>query len=682
MARKRRGRNAEPNERPARAQTGPSTQRAAASSPPLDRSTRASATSRISWAWAAVAPLLAVVVFAQVAGFELLQYDDRTNVGENPHLNPVTMSGVARFWSAPYAGLYAPLTYTFFAAEALLAERPATASAPRHLEPWVFHLGNLLLHMGCVLLVFDLLRLLVGNNAAACAGACLFALHPLQAESVAWVTETKGLLAAFWGLAALLLYVRYAQASASREVLPVRTGVRPSGSFIGSPVWYYTAATAAFALALLSKPTAVAVPLVALVIDVGLLRRSWSKSMAAVLPWLAMAAVLVVATQRAQPAEALAIEHVELWQRPLVAADALLFYLRKLVWPWPLGPDYGRTPSVALGSLVGKLAWLALAALALVIRWLPGRRVAWTALAIFAAAIAPVSGLLPFGFQGMSTVADRYAYLGMLAPALLLAWGLSRDAPRGVWGAVSAVLVVLAAFSFWQTSLWHDDGTLFAHNLQRVNGESHVAFNNLGYALERRAMAASTPAERTALLQTAVEHFDRARQLRPEMDEAWQRLAYAQRRLGKLPEAEATFRQFLAQRPKSPTGHYNLGTLLAQQQRAAEAIVEFRAAIALRPDYANAWLELASQLAAERDLAAALDAFQQALATGRNSRAVQLKGHLGLAEIHLALGNRAAAIEAAQVAAHLAPQAPAVQALLRRLQADEAGPARAGQPRP
>jgi Tfp pilus assembly protein PilF len=396
--------------------------------------------------------------------------------------------------------------------------------------------------------------------------------------------------------------------------------------------------------------------------------------MLAVAAGLAMTALLVIATQRAQPAGALAIEHVELWQRPLVAADALLFYLRKLVWPWPLGPDYGRTPSVALESLIGKLAWLGLAAFVAAIYWLPGRRVAWTALAIFAAALAPVSGLLSFGFQGMSTVADRYLYLGMLAPALLLAWGLSRGAPRAAWVTAGAVIAGLAAFSFWQTSLWHDDGTLFAHNLERVNAKSHVAFNNLGYALQRRAVSAPTPAEKTALLQTAATHFDRARQLRPEMDEAWQRLAYAQRQLGQLPEAEATFRQFLAQRPKSPTGHYNLGTLLAQQHRAAEAIAEFRAAIALRPDYANAWLELALQLAAERDGAGALEAFQQALATGRTSRAIQVKGHLGLAELQLALGNRSAAIEAAQVAAQLAPQLPAVQSLIRRLQEGEARP--------
>ena len=673
MARKRRGRTAEPNERPARAPSGPATNRAVASS---------RSSSWTNWGWAVVAPLLAVVAFAQVASFELLQYDDRANVTDNPHLNPVTMSGVARFWGAPYAGLYAPLTYTFFAVEAVLAERPATASAPRHLDPRVFHIGNLLLHVGCVLLVFDLLSLFVGHNSAACAGACLFALHPLQAESVAWVTETKGLLAAFWGLAAIVLYVRFAQASASRAALPVRTGDRASGSLIGSPAWYYSAATAAFALALLSKPTAVAVPLVALSLDIGLLRRQWSKAIPAVVGWLAMAALLVVATQRAQPAGVLAIEHVEVWQRPLVAADALLFYLRKLVWPWPLGPDYGRTPSVALGSLIGKLAWLVLAALAAATCWLPGRRVAGTALAIFAAALAPVSGLLPFGFQGMSTVADRYAYLAMLAPALLLACALSRGAPRVAWAAVGTVIVGLAAFGCWQTSLWHDDGTLFAHTLRRVNGESHVAYNNLGYDLQRRAAAAPTPAEKTALLQTAATHFDRARQLRPEMDEAWQRLAYTQRLLGQLPEAEATFRQFLAQRPNSPSGHYNLGTLLAQQNRAAEAIEEFRAAIALRPDYANAWLELALQLAAGRDGAGAIEAFQKALETGRNSRTIQLKSYLGMAEIFLAESNRPAAIEAARAAQQLAPQSPAVQSLIRRLQAAETGLERAGQPRP
>ena len=676
MARKRRGRSAEPNERPARAPSGPATGRAIANARSSQRS------NRTSWGWAIIAPLLAVSVFAQVAGFELSQYDDRTNVIENPHLNPVSMSGVAQFWSSPYAGLYAPLTYTFFAVEAVLAERPATANEPRRLEPWVFHLGNLLLHIGCVLLVFDLLRLLVGNNAAACAGACLFALHPLQVESVAWVTETKGLLAAFWGLAALALYVRFAQASASREALPVRTGVRPSGSLIGSPAWFYTAATTAFALALLSKPTAVAVPLVALALDVGLVRRPWSKVLPAVATWLAMAAVLVVATQRAQPAGVLAIEHVDIWKRPLVAADALLFYLRKLVWPWPLGPDYGRTPSVALESLVGKLAWLLLAALAAAIYWLPGRRVVWTALAIFAAAIAPVSGLLPFGFQGMSTVADRYAYVAMLAPALVLAWALSRGAPRAAWVAVGAVIAGLSAFSFWQASLWHDDGTLFSYTLRRVNDESHVALNNVGYSLQRRAVAAPTPAERTALLQAAARHFDRARQLCPEMDESWQRLAYAQRQLGQLAEAEATFRQFLAQRPKSPSGHYNLGTLLAQQNRTGEAITEFRAAIALRPDYANAWLELALQLAAGQDRVGAIEAFQKALETGWNSRTIQLKGYLGMAEIYLAESNRPAAIEAAQAAQQLAPQSTAVQSLIRRLQAGETNSERAGQPQP
>ncbi|MBX9790076.1 MAG: tetratricopeptide repeat protein [Pirellulales bacterium] len=677
-------------------------------------------------AWGAVAPLLAIVVFAQVASFELLQYDDRTNVTDNPHLNPVTLSGVAQFWRAPYAGLYAPLTYTFFALEAVVAERPATATELAMLRPSVFHLGNLLLHFGCVVLVFALVRQLLTNssfktgiepasgatasssssalsnpallgkpavapqtgfetakrNAAACVAACLFAIHPLQVESVAWVTETKGLLAAFWSLAALVLYVCYAQARleagappsapasrTSKAQSPRRTPPElPSAS---AATWYYLAAIAAFALALLSKPTAVAVPLVAFVVDIGLVRRSWRQSLVAIAPWFALALALVYVTQRAQPADALAIDRIELWQRPLVAADAVVFYLRKVVWPWPLGPDYGRTPVVALGSLLGKTAGLLLAALAIAIYWLPGRRLLWTALALFAAALAPVSGVLPFGFQGMSTVADRFVYLAMLAPALLLAGALARGAPRAVWGGVALGIAGLGGLAAWQTSLWRDDGTLFAHNLARVNADSHVAHNNVGVALERQALRTTNADERAALFGRAAEHYDRARRLRPEMDEAWQHLAYVQGLLGRSAEAEATFRQFLARRPDSPSGHFNLGTLLAKQDRPAEAIAEFRAATQLRPDYANAWLSLGVQLVRHGDAAGAIEAIRQALFVGRNSRQIQFNGHLNLARIYLAQERRVAAAEALEMARRLAPQSPEVAEITRQLNASQ-----------
>ncbi|MGD9644645.1 MAG: tetratricopeptide repeat protein [Pirellulales bacterium] len=630
--------------------------------------------------WALVAPLLAIVVFGQVAGFELLQYDDRTNVTENPYLNPVTFSGVMQFWREPYAGLYVPLTYTFFSAEAVVARQPATESEPARLDPRVFHIGNLLLHVGCVLLVFGLLRQLIASEAAACAGACLFALHPLQVESVAWVTETKGLLAAFWSLAALGLYDCFAQASPANGAAAAnvaggsgkrKTGAEPSTARTVSRVaiWYYVAATGAFALALLSKPSAVSVPAMALVLDVGLVRRTWRAALLAIAPWLALAGILVLVTRYAQPAQELAIDRVQLWQRPVVAADAIAFYLRKLVWPWPLGPDYGRTPPVVLGSLVGKLAWLLLVALVVAIYRLPRRRLLWTALALFAAALAPVSGLLPFGFQGMSTVADRYAYVAMLAPALLLAAILARGAPRLAWGAVALAIAGLAVLSGWQASLWRDDGTLFTHNIERIDADSHVSHNNLGVSLERQARRAKSPPEQQALLQSAAKHYDRARRLRPEMDEAWQHLAYVQGLLGQTAEAEDTFRQFVAQRPESPTGHYNLGTLLVKQNRRAEAVDEFRTALKLRPEYANAWLSLGVQLAHLGDPTGAIDALQRALAAGQNSRALQLAGQLNLARIHLAQGDRAAALEAAQAAARLAPNSPEAVELLRRLNA-------------
>jgi tetratricopeptide (TPR) repeat protein len=236
-----------------------------------------------------------------------------------------------------------------------------------------------------------------------------------------------------------------------------------------------------------------------------------------------------------------------------------------------------------------------------------------------------------------------------------------------VWGGVALGIAGLAALGSWQASLWRDDGTLFAHCLQRVNADSHVAHNNLGVSLERRAQLAATPTEQTALLQSAAVHYDQARQLRPEMDEAWQHLAYAQGLLGRTAEAEATFRQFLAQRPGSPSGHFNLGTLLAKQNRGAEAIEEFRTATKLRPDYANAWLSLGVQLAHQGDGGGAIEAFRQALSTGRHSRTIQYNGYLNLAKIYAALERRAAALEAAQMAERFLPNSPEVADLVRQL---------------
>ena len=146
-----------------------------------------------------------IITFGRIISFEFLDWDDPVNITKNPLLHPPSLGKTLAFWIIPYAGLYIPVTYSFWSVEALLASGSAAADP---LTPSVFHAGSLLLHLGCTLALFELLRLLVKNVAAACAGALLFAVHPLQVESVAWITETKGLLSAFFSFVALWVYLQ------------------------------------------------------------------------------------------------------------------------------------------------------------------------------------------------------------------------------------------------------------------------------------------------------------------------------------------------------------------------------------------------------------------------------------------------------------------------------------------
>ena len=156
-------------------------------------------------------------------------------------------------------------------------------------------------------------------------GALLFALHSVQVESVAWASGAKDVLAGALSCLALLLYVKHAQANVPRLL------TRP-----------FLFATAAYALALLAKPSAMTLPVVAILIDRCMLSRRFSRMAAPMALWLAMAIAIAVVAKLSQPASHIAA--VPLWQRPVVAFDAIGFYVRQLFAPIALAPDYGRTP--------------------------------------------------------------------------------------------------------------------------------------------------------------------------------------------------------------------------------------------------------------------------------------------------------------------------------------------------
>jgi len=182
-----------------------------------------------------------VVVFGRVVANDWVDFDDYLHVAKNPRFFPVTWRNLAAFWEAPFDNLYVPVSYMVFAGECITSRAITGGTAVSDPPPALFHGMSVALHAAVVLGVFAILRRIVSSVGAAAAGAMLFAVHPLQVESVAWAFEQRGLLAAALSLAAVLLLLRMFESRGTPQLL-------------SSP---YIAATALLALALLSKPIAV-----------------------------------------------------------------------------------------------------------------------------------------------------------------------------------------------------------------------------------------------------------------------------------------------------------------------------------------------------------------------------------------------------------------------------------------
>lgn len=529
-----------------------------------------------------------------------LALDDYQLIVENRVIRPLTTE-LKRAWRGPVFEIYMPLTYTLWAVESEWFSRPDPSSELRSLAPGPFHAVCVLLHAMNVSLVFVLLKRLGGEMIAAAAGALLFAVHPLQVESVYWITETKGTLCGFFGLMALAAYVRFA-AGNDRERL--------------ARMAYYLVASGCFMLALLAKPSAAVVPLLAILLDVGWLRRSWRQALAALLPWLAISAVFAWVAKGAQGDELL--EFVpQTMHRPLVALDALAFYTRKVFWPLELVIDYGRAPQAVLKDIGPTLAWSVASIVILVVLAIGWRRRRPWAVAgwIFVVALLPVLGFVSFAFQTYSTVADRYAYLAMLGPALALAWWLERGG-RGTAVVAGLALALLAAANFSQGRYWQNSRTLFERTLA-VNPQSWLAQLKLAMLDGDEADAALVERrfeDARRLRDVELARYQATLTIKPDLAGARANLGFLLLRLDRARDAAREFEILLAQRPDEPRGHTGLGIALFQLGRTEAAAAQFREVVRLRPKRRTAHLQLGMALLKLGHYPEAQTAFERVLA--------------------------------------------------------------------
>ena len=418
--------------------------------------------------------------------------------------------------------------------------------------------------------------------------------------------------------------------------------VEADSSNVGKPARrnYYWA-TLAFLLALLSKPSAVALPLVAGVLDLFWFGRPVRKIISALGSWLLVAVALVLVTKHLQADERLAYVP-PLWARPFIAGDALAFYLYKLAVPTRLGFDYGRSPASVMASPWVYVAWIVPCGLLALSCFSRHRRAAWAAAGVFVAPLFPTLGFIPFFYQAISTVADRYMYLPMLGVALALASWMARHGTYPMFVACGLVLGTLARVSCLQGSFWVDDATVFSHGLD-INPQSYVSEYSLGNMFEKqgeldearvhyeRALRINpeyAPAHNdlgAALslegeLDEAIARYREALRLRPNFREARANLANALARQGQQlleanrdAAAERAFQEALRHDPKLAQAHNNLGGLYWRQGRLADADREYRVALEIDPQLAEARFNQGCMLIEQGHVVQGVACLQQAV---------------------------------------------------------------------
>jgi tetratricopeptide (TPR) repeat protein len=612
---------------------------------------------RLQWVDLAIGVCLVVatlLVYAQVRTHGFLTHDDPEYVTANPHVTAgLTAAGAAWALTSTHDANWFPLTWLSHMADVELFGMSAGAH----------HLDSLILHALSALLLFALFRRMTGARWPSALVACLFALHPLHIESVAWVAERKDVLSGLFWMLTLLAYVGYV--------------ARPGRG-------RYLLTLTLFGLGLMAKSMIVTLPLVLLLLDWWPLgrwdpaagRRSALARLGPLvrekIPLLALsAAVSVITFVVQQSAGAVAsADAVPLGGRLVNAVVSYAIYLREMIWPARLAIFYPLRP-VETSTVVA--AAFVVAAISVVVvraaRRRPYLAVGWL---WYLGTLVPVIGLIQVGSQSH---ADRYTYIPSIGITVAAAWGLADLARRWpryrmVVAGVAVTACVAAGVATWrQLPYWQDSESLFTRAIE-VTGDNYVAEFNLGLVRrgEGRLDDALAHDERAVRIRPAyaeaenniaeiliashrtpeaLPHLAEALRLSPGLVDAHVNLGVASAEAGRPEAAEAAFSDALrldpgnvqalaglgttlsrlgrseegirllteAVRlgPESPALHAELGTLLAGQDRPSEAERELAEAVRLKPDYVQARVNLGSTLAALGRYDEAVAQFTEAL---------------------------------------------------------------------
>ena len=519
-----------------------------------------------------VSIVLATVVLTlywPVTGYKFIALDDNLYIVENHHVQRgITAESLAWAMTTFDAANWHPLTWL-----SLMADYNMFG-----LNAGGYHMNSLLLHLLNSLLLFFILRRMTGKPLKCAFVAALFAVHPLNIESVVWVAERKNLLSTVFWLLTILTYIRY---------------VEKQG-------WgWYMMSVVCFVLGLMAKPMLVTLPFILLLLDYWPLQRLHLRSprmndeipefsakrmiiihpLIEKIPFFILSILSVFITfHAAQSGGAVkSVSAFPLTGRIANAFISYVMYLVKMVWPSELAIFYPYSQNRPAWQVTAAVILVVLASGIVFLRRRGSRylTVGWL---WYLVTLLPVIGLIQVGFQSM---ANRYAYISLIGIFIIIAWSipdlLKRVADRRYLLVLAVLLILALAFSTReQLPHWQSGEAAFLQAL-KVTENNHIAQMGMGNVWLARGD-----------LQMARQHYEEALRIKPDYAEAHNNFAMVLMQVGRMDEAVAHYRDALKDSPNFAQAYNNLGVVLAGQRKFHEAEVCFKRALELKPEYVDA----------------------------------------------------------------------------------------------
>lgn len=552
--------------------------------------------------------LVVFVPYAQTGWFDFVNYDDPTFTSGNRFIrNGITYDGVRAIFTNPdYLCMQISLL------SHMLDCHLFGLNAGGH------HLTNLLLHSLNVLLLFFVLNRMTGRIWRSAGVACLFAIHPLNVESVAWIAERRNLLSTLFFFTTLWAYLRY---------------ITHPGRLT------YTLVILFFVLGLMSKSMVVTLPFVLLLLDYWPLNRilpapqgetfkgrAGSKRFKHLglrifranrnlifekIPLVALSLIASGLTLLAaqNTGDVKGIGGLASWEAAPFAlriANALVSYasyLLKMLWPFNLSMYYVFPRSIPYWQIVGSASGILI-----ITRFVLKNRCRWPWLPVgwfwYLGTLVPVIGIVQMGSQAL---ADRYAYLPLIGMFIAIVWHVADSGSRRPAGRKMAVfltagvLLALVLTAWMQTRHWENSIRLF-ERAYLTTQPNYVIHNNLGVAFLEGGQA-----------DRSIDHFKEALRLQPEDDAAQVNLGDALYATGRLAESSTVYKRLLAKYPRQAVGHNNYGMLLSGKGDTEKAIDHYQKAIEIDPFYVEARTNLGNLYARKNRLKEAAEQYSEAI---------------------------------------------------------------------